>query len=109
MIRDNAEPAVLVSTDGALGCGNRRLWKALQPLEDAMREAGPFQAQLNDVGTTEGEMHDTAYYRERAHQERQAAARSADPAVRTAHEVMAGRYERLAAGERLPMGIVERY
>lgn len=53
-------------------------------------------------------MQDTAYYRERAQQERQAAARSADPAVRTAHEVMAGRYERLAAGERLPMGIVER-
>ena len=60
------------------------------------------------VRQMEGEMQDTGYYRERAQQERQAAERSADPSARKAHEVMAVRYERLAAGERLPMGVVER-
>lgn len=49
------------------------------------------------------------YYRERAQQERQAGELSDDPSAREAQEVIAVQYERLASGERLPMGIVERY
>jgi hypothetical protein len=57
----------------------------------------------------EVEMQDADYYRERAMQERRAAERSANPSAQEAHRMMAARYERLAAGERLKMGIVERH
>ncbi len=53
-------------------------------------------------------MESTEYYHVRAEQERRAATQSADLSARKAHETMAVRYERLAAGERLTMGIVER-
>ena len=49
---------------------------------------------------------DIDYYRTRAAEERARAAAAADPAVRRAHEAMAERYERGAAGEKLDLGIV---
>lgn len=51
---------------------------------------------------------DIDYYRTRAAEERARAAAATDPAVRCAHEQMAARYERGAAGEKLDLGIVER-
>jgi Tfp pilus assembly protein PilF len=51
---------------------------------------------------------DIDYYRTRAAEERARAAMATDPAVRRAHEAMAARYERGAAGEKLDLGIVER-
>ncbi|HEV7287083.1 hypothetical protein [Sphingomonas sp.] len=51
---------------------------------------------------------DLDYYRTRASEERARAAAASDPAVRRAHQAMAERYERVAAGERLTLGIVER-
>lgn len=51
---------------------------------------------------------DLDYYRSRAAEERARAAAATDSAVRRAHEEMAARYERGAAGEKLDLGIVER-
>ena len=51
---------------------------------------------------------DLDYYRTRATVERARAAAATDPAVRRAHQAMAERYERVAAGEKLSLGIVER-
>lgn len=51
---------------------------------------------------------DLDYYRTRADEERERAESSSDPAVRAAHRTMAERYDRLAAGEKLSLGIVER-
>ncbi len=51
---------------------------------------------------------DLDYYRMRAAEERARAEAAIDPAVRAVHREMAERYERVAAGERLSLGIVER-
>ena len=51
---------------------------------------------------------DLDYYRTRAAEERARAAAAQDPAVRRAHQAMAERYEQVAAGEKLSLGIVER-
>lgn len=51
---------------------------------------------------------DLDYYRTRAAEERARAEAATDPAVRRAHEQLAERYERIAAGEQLTLGIVER-
>ncbi len=51
---------------------------------------------------------DLDYYRTRAAEERARAQAATDPAVRAAHKAMAERYERVAAGEKLTLGIVER-
>ena len=51
---------------------------------------------------------DLDYYRTRAAEERARAAAASDPAARRAHEEMAERYERVAAGDRLTLAIVER-
>lgn len=51
---------------------------------------------------------DLDYYRTRAKEERARADAANDPAVRAAHQAMAERYERVAKGEKLTLGIVER-
>lgn len=51
---------------------------------------------------------DLDYYRTRAAEEQARAASAQDPAVRRAHQAMADRYQRVAAGEKLTLGIVER-
>lgn len=51
---------------------------------------------------------DLDYYRTRAAEERARAEAATDPAVRAAHRAMAERYERVANGEKLTLGIVER-
>lgn len=48
------------------------------------------------------------YYAQRAEQERAMADAAKDPCARQSHHTLAQRYERIANGEKLKLGIVER-